>query len=437
MGIVARMARPQALRGSWGPEDDRWYSPGGAFYGGILPSAAGVAVDSDSAMRLTTVQNCIRVRAFTVGMLPCHLIEAANLKKATEHPLYRLLQDQPNRWMSSFEFWSMAEAHICLRGNFFIYKFGVSGERILGLIPLRAGKVERVEQRPDYSLLYHTRVGNELVPIEGERIMHLRGLTLDGIMGVNPIEYARETIGLGMASVQFLGRYFDKGMHPGAVVRHPGMLKNDNLRSALKESYAGLGKSHDLMLLEENMTIEFPTIKLVDAQFLDQMKFTEAQTAGLFRVPLMLIQSGDKAPTYASAEEFTRSFAVFGITPDIVNYEKAIKRDLLTAEEQRRYYPKFSLDAMLRANFLARMQGYQVAVNTEILNPNEVRELEERPPYEGGETFRTRTSTVTKKDDEAVKTINERRADIGLPPMEGGDAIYMPATQIAAIEKEE
>lgn len=400
MGLVSRMARPQAA--SWAPDDSRWYCPGGSFYGGYPPTTSGVSVNSDSAMRLITVHNCVRVRAFTISQLPCHIMEKKGETKtqATDFYLYEKLHDQPNSWMTSAEFWAMAEAHVCLRGNFYAYKMGIEGRPIKELIPLKADVVEKIEQAEDFSLTYHVKMRDGTTePMPGNRFMHLRGLTLDGITGVNPIEYARETIGLGMASNQFLNQYFSKGLHPGAVIKHPQPLSGPafaNRRQALKDRYEGLGKKWEFMLLDEAMTVEFPQIKLIDAQYIDQMKMNEAQICGLFRVPLMLIQSGDKTPTYASAEQFIISYSVFGVTPDCVNYEKAIRRDLLTPQERKKYYAKFSLAGLLRGDFKTRMEGYRIGINTEILSPNEVRDFEDWNPYEGGDEYRTRTSSMKK-----------------------------------------
>jgi len=396
------MVRPRAA--SWGPDDDRWYFPGGSYYGGYVPTQAGVSVDSDSAMRLITVHNCIRVRAFTISQLPCHLMQRNGKEKiqATDFYLYEKLHDQPNSWMSAPEFWAMAEAHVCLRGNFYAYKLGLEGRPIQQLIPLKPDVVEKIEQNEDYSLTYHVKFpDNTIRSIPGNKFMHLRGLTLDGITGINPIEYARETVGLGVASSQFLSRYFSRGLHPGAIIKHPQSLSGvafSNRRDTLKKRYEGLGKSHEFMLLDEAMEIEFPKVTLVDAQYLEQMKLNEAQICGLFRVPLMLIQGGDKTPTYASAEQFMLAYSVYGVTPDVNNYEKAIRRDLLTLQERKKYYAKFSLTGLLRGDFKTRMEGYQIAINAEIMNPNQVRDLEDWNPYDGGDEFRTRTSTV-KKDD--------------------------------------
>lgn len=422
MGIISRLPRPKAS--SWGPTDDRWYYPGGSFYGGINPTSSGVAVSSDTAMRLITVQNCIRMRAATIARLPCHVMEQNGKikQKATNFSLYRLLHDRPNSWMTSPEFWAMVEAHVCLRGNFYAYKLGIEGRPVLGLIPIGPDRIYEIVQNSDYSLTYRVRVGTdykvttqgygsdsggEIKDIPGQKIMHIRGLTLDGVIGANPIEYARETIGLGIASVQFLSQYFGKGMHPSAVIKHPLNLNapaHANLRKNLREKYQGLGKFHEFMLIDEGMDITFPTIKLVDAQYLEQMKLSDAQICGLFRVPLMLVNGGDKEPTYASAEQFMLFYQMFSI--DVSLYEAAINRDLMSIEEQKKYYAKFELRALQRGSFKEQMEGFGTAIDKEILNPNEVRDLLDMNPYEGGDEYRTRTSTVKdtgKQDKEITK----------------------------------
>lgn len=367
---------------------------------GGYTTSTGVSVTSDTAMRLTTVQNCVRVRAFTIGQLPCHVMmrNGRIREQAADFYLYEKLHDQPNSWMNAFEFWAMAEANVLLRGNFIVYKAIGTGDEINELIPIPGNMVNQITQNPDYSIDYEINFSNgDVRHLSNRQVMHLRGLTLNGYSGVSPIEYARETIGLGIASERFLARYFGNGMHPGAIIQHPQSLSapaHANLRKNLKEKYEGLGKTHELMLIDEGMKIDFPTIKLVDAQFLEQMKMTEAQICGLFRVPLMLVQSGDKAPTYASAEQFMLSYSIYGVTPDCVNYEKSIRRDLLTEEERKRYYAKFNINALLRGDFKTRMEGYQTAINCEVMSPNEARDLEEWNPYDGGNEFRVRTSTV-------------------------------------------
>jgi HK97 family phage portal protein len=167
-----------------------------------------------------------------------------------------------------------------------------------------------------------------------------------------------------------------------------------NLGTALREEYGSLANSQGLMLLDDNMKIKFPEIKLVDAQYLELMKMNEAQICGLFRTPLMLIQAGEKETTHASAEQFFLNYSVMGVAPDCRNYEKTLQSDLMTPGEQVSHFIKFNIDALLRGDFKTRMEGFQMGVNAEIINPNEARKKMEMRPYKGGERFATRTSTV-------------------------------------------
>ena len=202
-------------------------------YGGGT-TASGVAVNSDTAMRLITVQTCVRVKSDTIKQIPLHIMERdGDLKtKAKDFYLYEKLHDQPNDWMTAPEFWGMAEAHLELRGNFYAYKSGLPGRKIQQLIPIPQEMMRKVTQNEDYSLDYEIRFPNgEIKHLNNKQIMHIRGLTLNGYMGVNPIEYARETLGLGLAGEKFLARFFGNGLHPGIVMEHPLTLSGKRTRN--------------------------------------------------------------------------------------------------------------------------------------------------------------------------------------------------------------
>jgi len=402
MGIISRLKRPQAMN------SHQLQKLIIDTYGGGMTSS-GISVSSDTALRLATVQKCVRVRAATMASLPCHIMtkQGEMKEKAEDFYLYDKLLNQPNSWMTSALFWSMVEAYVCLRGNFLAYKSGLPGRPIKELIPINWDKIEKVEQNEDYSVTYTIRLKNgELKTLSQDQVMHIRGLlTLDGYTGVNPIQYFRETIGLGLASEKFLTKYFGRGLQPGAIVKHPLSLSaqgNANLKAVLKEKYEALKTDQNFMLLDEGMDITFPTIKLVDAQYLEIMKMNESDICGLFRVPLMLIQSGDKTPTYASAEQFMINYSTMGVSPDCRNYEQSIRKDLLTEEERKKYYAKFEMRGLLRGAFKDQMEGFAVAIDKEIMNPNECRDVLDMNPYKGGDVYKTRTST-TKQQDQGVQ----------------------------------
>ena len=406
MSFMSRLPRPKAVSSTL-ESQIREYFGGGS-------TSSGVAVNSDTAMKLATVYACVKVLYQSIAQMPCHLMERvgegekATTRRATDHPLYRILHDQPNSWMGADELWGMSVAHESLRGDFLAFKVMV-GDQIRELLPIDPSRIQEIKQNSDWSLTYRLSTaenwdGSKQGPAREYRdysqkeIFHIRGMSLDGYSGLNPIAYARESIGVGMASEKFKAQYFGKGMRPGAIVTHPLTLSapnHKNLRAALNEKYAGLNNAQDLMLLDEAMTITFPEIKLVDQQFLENEKFTQAQIAGLFRIPLMLIQAGDAPTTYASSEQFMLAFVVHALAPIVVNREKAIYRSLLTAADKKRYYAKFEMRSLLRGAFKEQMDGFAIAIDKCIMNPNEVRGLlEMNPYYPDGDKYETRTSTT-------------------------------------------
>ena len=395
MNFMDRLPRPKALT-TYGPSDDRSYTPGGAYYGGVpIPLLSG---SPEAAMRQMTVNNCVRVLYNCVSQMPCQLMEEVDeiKNKAKKHYLYKIIGKRPNGWMTAPQFFGMAIVHVCLRGNFYAYKARV-GNKIIALFPLHPDRVQ-VKQEEDWSITYKVSTSKGVRDYKQEDIFHIRGLSYDGITGINPIEYARQCVYNGQASETFIGNYFGKGLHPGAILQHPLKLDIENRKNvmeAYKTAYAGLGHSHSLMVVDDGMKIDFPPIKLVDQQFIEQQRFTESQIAGMYGVPLILIQAGATPATYASSAQFKQSFVDFTIAPIAVNFETSIDRDLLTDAEQNTLYSKFNMGSLLRGNMAERFAAYAIGIDKEFMNPNQVRQLEDWNGYgEKGDEYRTRTSTT-------------------------------------------
>ena len=397
MGLMSRMPRPKAIN----QEMEKALR---SVLGGGGSTLSGKAVSNNAAMRQATVYSCVNVLSRVIGMLPCHTMERVGKIRnvANDFSLYPILHDMPNEWMTAPEFWGMAMNHLSLRGNFYALKIRSlrrDGE-IVELIPFAPDIVTEVVQNKDYSLLYKcTYPDGSRIDIPGSEIMHLRGMTMNGYMGMNPIEYIRESIGLGLATEEFGARYFGSGTHPGVVVEHPGKLTeaaHKNLKDSLGDAYSGLGKSHRLMLLEEGMKIQHVSIKPEDSQFLDTRKYQKAEIVDIFfGMPLTVMGSNENTPTFASAEQFSIGFVIYALMPWIVNIEKAAYRDLLTQEQRKKYYVKFKVEGLQRGAFKDQVEAFAILVDKCVLNPNEVRDLMDMNGYGSeGDIYKTRTSTT-------------------------------------------
>jgi len=374
---------------------------------GSTKTASGQNINSTTAMQAMAVHSCVKIKADSIAQLPCHLyIEKGNTKeKAKDLRLYRLLHRQPNEWMTAPEFWGMCSACLDLRGNFFALKTGLPGREVQELIPIPIGRVEEVIQEANYGLFYKIRrpdgSGTDIVP--GNRIFHVRGLVLDGFTGLNPIEYARESVGLDQALAKHGAKLFSHGTMIGGVLQMPGSFKDRTMAQKFlndfNDHYSSVENAHKTALLEQGVTWQKMAMTSVDSQFLEARNFQKKEIVDLFfGLPLSMLQSGDKVATYASADAFDLEYVKYALTPRLVNIEMAIYRDLLTEAQKENYFAKFSTGGLLRGDTAARTAYYQGMVNIEAMNPNEVRELEDMNPYNGGDVFRCRTSTIREEN---------------------------------------
>ena len=118
-------------------------------------SRAGVSVNVDSALKVSTVFACLRVLADGIAQVPLKVYrEKADGSKelAKDHPAYRLLSRRPNEWMTSFEFRQVMMFHAALLGNGCAYIGRIRGVP-KELIPLVPGSYA-IEQASDYTLTY-------------------------------------------------------------------------------------------------------------------------------------------------------------------------------------------------------------------------------------------------------------------------------------------
>ncbi|HBD89225.1 MAG TPA: phage portal protein, partial [Gemmobacter sp.] len=103
-------------------------------------------------MRVGAVYACVLVLSQSIAQLPIHIYRKNGKRKeiATDHPLYPLIHDQPNEWMTDYEMKQLVMVHLCLRGNSVWLKTRGAGGRIAELIPIHPDRVQEIVQDERY-----------------------------------------------------------------------------------------------------------------------------------------------------------------------------------------------------------------------------------------------------------------------------------------------
>src|SRR4030095_5775921 len=363
------------------------------------PTYAGPPVNQENAMRSSAVYACIRIISESIASLPLVLYKHSgrDKSKATSHPLYPLLHNLANPEMTALEWRELMISHCLLTGNGYSEKDIDNAGKIRALWPLRPDKMEDIRRGADGQMYFMYRLPDQtLRPIPAYRIHHLKGLG-NGIMGYSPIlQAAKQAIGLSLAAEEYGARFYSNGARPGLILRHPGKLTPPPAQR-LKESFAyehqGLSNAHRTKILEEGMDVTTIGIANNEAQFLETRKFQVTEIARIYRVPPHMLADLDRA-TFSNIEQQSINFVMYTLMPWLVRHEQAIYRDLLTESERRTMFAKYNVEGMLRGDALSRYQSYQMAINNTILTPNEIRELEDRNPIEGGDVLFTPVNLV-------------------------------------------
>jgi len=343
-------------------------------------SQAGVAVNAQTAMQSAAVYSCVQVLAQSIGMLPLcvYAIDDAGIRRrARHHRLWALLQDQPNSFQTAVEFFEMMSAHLCLRGNAYALINRNAKGQILELIPLHPDQVS-VQMQTDYRLRYGcTLEGGQRMALATGDVFHVRGLTLNGWLGISPIAYAREAIGLAMATERFGATLFRNGAKMGGVLEHPGKISKeaaDRLRSSFDEAHSG-ENAHRTAILEEGLKWSKVSMTADDSQFLETRKYQRSEIAAIFRVPPHMIGDLERA-TFSNIEQQSLEFVNFTLMPWLHRIEKAIRRDLLTPAERTRMMARFNVANLLRGDAAARAAYYQSGIQQGWMTRNEARHAE-------------------------------------------------------------
>lgn len=353
-------------------------------------SASGVAVTAETAMRVAAVYACVRIRSGVPATLPLDIkrrVDERTREDASGTKVAQLLRRKPNSWQTPSQFKRMMQAHNMLRGNGYAMIVWSMREPI-ALIPLHPDRTE-CEQLDDLSLQYtYTRKNGSKVLIPQREMFHLVGLTLDGVHGVTPITYARETIGLALAQERAGGAVFKNGARVSLVLEHPNKLGNDgrtNLKESLDEYRAGGDQEGKALILEEGMKVNNLAMTAEDAQWIESRKFSRSDIAMFFGVPPHMIGDTEKSTSWGSGiEQQTQGFLTFTAEDDLTMWEETIARDLIV---DPKLYPKFNRAALVKGDIKTRTAAYQSALQWGWLSPNEVRELEDRNPRPEGDEY--------------------------------------------------
>jgi HK97 family phage portal protein len=334
------------------------------------PTAAGEPVTVETALRLSTVFGCVRLLADSVSTLPLHVYRGEDRDPIPTPPLLQ----RPSADFPELEEWLWAiMASLLLRGN----AWGVITDRSgAGLLPSQVDLVH-----PD-RVTVTVEKGRNVIRVNGHEkarsdLLHVKAYPFPGSMlGLSPIAYARESIGLGLGSERYGAQFFGDSAIPSGVItsdQRIGQQEADRFKAQWESKFKGRRR---IAVLGSGAKFQPTMIAPDEAQFIQTQKFSVATICRFYGIPPEMM-AGETAghEAYTSPEMRGTDFLTFTLRPWLRRVERAVSGLLPSTQTA-----KFNAGGFVRATLLDRYQAHKIAREAGFLTVNEIRELEDRPP---------------------------------------------------------
>jgi HK97 family phage portal protein len=341
---------------------------------------------AEAALRISTVYACVRILAETIACMPRWVYDSAG--KAVDHPVEALINFAPNEYMDSVNFWVYTINAMLLRGNgLAVIERSAGGQA--RLIPVEPSKFEGIRLATDTAGRYSKIYKIDGAEIADAAVLHFTGPALDasGLMGLSVIErYALSTVNHAQQIESYSTEAFKKGTNVSGVAEFPNLLSPEDrnaFRAELDALHGGMAAGGRLAILDGGASLKPITLTPDDTKFIASRNFSIEEVCRWFGVPLFLVQNGQQQ-SYNSNESSSTAFSTYTLLPLARRLEQQINRKLFPARD---YRVEFDFGHLLRPSTKDLYDAEIKAAGGPIKTANEAREAIGLPPVAGGDTL--------------------------------------------------
>ncbi|MHC4867854.1 MAG: phage portal protein [Planctomycetota bacterium] len=383
MGVAPRSA-------GWAnkdPADDYWYGPRG------LPTVSGEKVSEETALAITTLFACVNKIAKTLATLPAQVYEqmGPRERRPVDHWLNEIYTRQANPDATALTVRESMKMNLLVWGGSYTEVVPtVGGGDVAAWYPLESRLVTVKRDRRTGRLYYEYRGGGSVPDqIPAERILHIPGLSLNGVTGLSVVGFNRESLGLGVAVAKFGAAFFGNQAVVGGFVKRPkgapkwSKEKGQAFIDSVNEKFRGAKNAWGWALLRDDMDITQLQMPLEDAMFLGTRETSAVEICGMFDTPPWKIHLKTEMK-FRNAEQANLEWVTDTILPLAIRHEVAMNARFLAGT---RLHIRHNIAGLLRGDFKAQQEGFAWGRQWGWWSVNDIREMLGQNPIEGGDEY--------------------------------------------------
>ena len=356
---------------------------------GATTTDAGVVVNEETSLRMSAVYRATSLISALGGSLPLHVYD-----DETHERVSNALLDDPHPDLTKLELWRGTYVHRCLWGNAYLQKIRDGANRVRYLYPIspwrvQVGKARRpIPTNPTGKIFYVTNDDGQKVELTPNEILHIPGLMYDGVCGISPVRAAAQAIGVSLAAEKSAAKLFGSGNMLSGILQTEQRLTQEQaelLQERWRSKFAGADRAHSVAVLDSGAQFQSMTMPSADAQMLESRDFSVTEMARYFGVPPYLMFQTERSTSWGTGlEQQATGFVKFDLHPQwLAPTEQRVTKELLPSDRSAKY----ALEGLLRGDTMARAEFYRVMREVGAFSANDIRELEDMPAIDGGDTY--------------------------------------------------
>lgn len=354
-------------------------------------------VGQEEALRISTTYACVDIISNSVAQLPIRPFKVtdAGRRLAKDDSTFELLVYSPNEQMTRFTLLDLLVKSMLLYGNGYakivrdysgvaraIY-FQDPRDIVAFVIDTRHGRAV------DH---YYNARTNEV--IEPNDMIHLLNFSLDGVEGISTIKYACYSLGLAKAAELHASNFYDGGGTLTGILSVVDGRLNEAKRDQIRDQWHEQVAEGSVAVLDGDMRYQPISVNPDDAQLLETRKFSVEEICRFFKVsPVKVFDLSHSS--YSTVEAVNISFLVDTLTPYLEKIELEFRKKLYPPERRRQMELDFDTRNLIRADSAAQANLYNTLHQIGAVTPNEVREVFNLDPIDGGDKAFTQVNMQT------------------------------------------
>jgi HK97 family phage portal protein len=388
----------------------------------------------DTMLSYHAVFACVTRIAQDIGKLRIKLVEqdANGIWNETTSPAFSPVLKKPNSYQTRIKFLEQWITSKLIHGNTYVLKERDARGVVTDLYVLHPQRVKPLVA-PDGSVYYQlgadvlSGVAEDRPTVPASEIIHDTMVALyHPLVGVSPIYACGLAASQGLNIQRQSAEFFENGSKPGGVLTAPGRIDKETaerIKAHWEANYTGPDAGR-VAVLGDGLAYQAMVMTAVDAQLIEQLKWTAETICSCFHVPSYMV-GVTPPPSHANIDALNQQYYAQCVQSLIESLELCLDEGLgLVNVPGHTYGTELDLDGLLRMDAAAQYKTYGDGIQAGLLAPNEGRRKLDLAPLPGGDT------AYLQQQNFSLSALSKRDAladPFGVTPAAKSPAIAAPA----------